>query len=126
MKLIPFLIILSLSSVALLAPLSIRAADTTADNSANNSTDNNGNAITAQSQSNDDADVKVTRSIRRALVKDSSLSVYAHNVKIITTKDHVVYLRGAVSSSDDVSKILSLATAHSHGDHVENQLSVSK
>lgn len=104
---------------------SIRAADANADNSGQNSADRDTSAVTPEKQSNADADVKVTREIRRALVKDASLSVYAHNLKIITTKDHVVYLRGPVGSSDDVAKIVSLAEQNSAGYPVKNQISVT-
>lgn len=96
-----------------------------ADNSANNKTDRDTAAVTPEKQSNAEADVKVTREIRRAIVNEKSLSVYAHNLKIITTMEHVVYLRGAVSSADDVSKIVSLAEKSSSGYPVKNQISVS-
>ena len=125
MKLLTYASLLSLSTIALLSPLSARAADPTADNSGNNASDANANALTPQAQSNHSADIKITRSIRRALVKDSSLSVYAHNLKIITTQDHMVYLRGTVASSDDVGKILSLAQQHSGGYPVKNELSIT-
>ena len=123
MKLLTYASLLSLSTIAFLSPLSARAADPTADNSGNNASD--ANALTPRAQSNHSADIKITRSIRRALVKDSSLSVYAHNLKIITTQDHTVYLRGTVASSDDVGKILSLAQQHSGGYSVKNELSVT-
>ena len=97
-----------------------------ADNSANNAPDQSQAAITPAKQSNAQADVEVTRSIRRAITKDSALSVYAHNIKIITTQDHVVYLRGAISSADDLKKIVALAQSNSNGYPVQNQLSVTK
>ena len=108
-----------------LFPLALsHAAD--ADNSGNNQTDQNKAAVTPEKQSNAEADVAVTRAIRRAIVKDSSFSVYAHNIKIITTTEHAVYLRGAISSSDDVDKIVSVAKTNSNGYAVNNQLSVTK
>jgi hyperosmotically inducible protein len=103
-------------------PISAHAAD--ADNSGSNVVDRNDDAKTPQSQSNDKADVDVTRAIRRAVVKDSSLSVYAHNVKIITTKEHTVYLRGAVPSQGEASKINDLAQQNSNGYAVKCQLSI--
>ncbi len=126
MKTKNLVLVLSLGALTAVFPVS-RAADSTpnADNSGNNTTDTQAKAVTPLSQSNADADIRVTRSIRRALVKDSSLSVYAHNIKIITTRDHVVYLRGAVSSSDDLGKIVALAGQNSQGYPVKNQLSVT-
>jgi len=97
-----------------------------ADNSANNAPDQSQSAITPVKQSNAQADLDVTRAIRRALTKDSTLSVYAHNIKVITTQEHTVYLRGTVSSSDDMAKIASLAKANANGYPVQNQLSVTK
>lgn len=105
--------------------LRTQGAGPDADNSANNKADQDSSAVTPEKQSNAEADVKVTRDIRRAIVKDDALSVYAHNLKIITTTNHVVYLRGAVSGSDDVSKIVSLAEKNSGGYPVKNQISVS-
>ena len=101
------------------------ASTNDADNSGNNVVDRRSDAKTPEVQSNAGKDVEVTRAIRRAIVKDDSLSVYAHNIKIITTADHAVFLRGAVSSSDDVDKIVALAKTNAHGYPVTNQLSVS-
>lgn len=118
-----FLRVLVVPAVLFLVPVAARAAD--ADNSTNNVTDRSQDAVTPESQSNKKEDVDVTRAIRRAVVKDPSLSVYAHNIKIITTTHHVVFLRGAVSSSDDVGKIVALAEKNSAGYPVKNQMSVS-
>ena len=107
-------------------PLCSANADTNADNSGQNMVDRSDSAKTPESQSNATADVAITRAIRKAIYHDSSLSVYAHNIKIITTKDHVVYLRGAISSNDDLAKINSLAEANSGGYPVKNQISVTK
>ena len=122
MKTLPQLVLAAGLSLFPLAP--ILAAD--ADNSGNNQTDQNAAAVTPEKQSNADADVAVTRAIRRAIVKDSTLSVYAHNIKIVTTKNHAVYLRGAISSADDLGKIVSLAKTNSNGYEVHNQISVTK
>lgn len=106
-------------------PIAGSAAGTDADNSANNQTDRDSSAVTPEKQSNAESDVSVTRAIRRAFVKDSSLSIYAHNLRIITTTEHVVYLRGAVGSNDDVAKIVSLAQQNSNGYPIKNRISVS-
>lgn len=121
----PILQMILIGALSVAAAGAVRAADANADNSGQNTADRETSAVTPEKQSNADVDVKVTRNIRRALVKDSSLSVYAHNLKIITTKDHVVYLRGPVGTSDDVSKIVSLAEQNSGGYPVKNQISVS-
>ena len=68
-----------------------------ADNTAKNQRDRNDNSITADQQSNSKSDLNLTADIRRAIVKDKSLSINAHNVKIITN-DGAVVLRGPVNS----------------------------
>lgn len=114
-----------LGALAVFTATPLLAAPNDADNSGNNAVDAHQDTVTPEKQSNAKEDVEITRTIRRALVKDSTLSVYAHNIKIITTTDHVVYLRGTVSSSDDVSKIAALAKANAGQYPVKNQLSVA-
>ena|ERR1700730_5304476 len=53
-------------------------------NSAVNVRDRNPAAMTADQQSNNKADMELTRQIRRAVMKDDSLSTMAHNVKIMS------------------------------------------
>lgn len=55
-----------------------------------------------------DKDVETTRQIRQALMGDESLSTNARNVKVITLKNKVT-IRGAVNSSDELSKVVNLA-----------------
>ena len=52
----------------------------------------------AAQQSNQSSDIAITRDIRRALMKDKSLSTAAHNVTIIT-KGGKVTLKGRVESA---------------------------
>lgn len=52
----------------------------------------------ASDQSNTEAAVRLAAQIRRALVKDKSLSVRAHNITVIV-KDGTITLRGIVDSS---------------------------
>ena len=60
------------------------------DNSGVNVRDRNPEAMTAGQQSNAKGDVELTRRIRRAVVKDNSLSMMAHNVKIISANGSVI------------------------------------
>ena len=60
------------------------------DNSAVNVRDRTPGAMTAGQQSNSTSDVELTRKIRRAVVQDHSLSMLAHNVKIISTNGAVM------------------------------------
>src|SRR5580658_4964666 len=59
---------------------------------------------TADQQKMNPADRAITQKIRRALHDDSALSVYAHNIKIIT-QDGKVTLRGPVRSEDEKASI---------------------
>ena len=63
----------------------------------------------AVQQSNQSSDIAITRDIRRALIKDKSLSVGAHNVTIIT-KGGKVTLKGRVESDAEKQTVESAAT----------------
>jgi hyperosmotically inducible periplasmic protein len=93
------------------------------DNSAVNVRDRNQNAMTADQQANAKTDVELTREIRRSVVKDQSLSMMAHNVKIVTAKGNVT-LRGPVKTEDEKNEIASKAQAIAGADKVDNQLEV--
>lgn len=58
----------------------------------------------AEQQSGAQSDREITRRIRRAIVKDKSLSVKAHNVKIITRNGEVT-LRGPVNSEEEKTTV---------------------
>lgn len=64
-----------------------------------------------------------TRDIRRAVVKDKSLSVLAHNVKIVSAKGKVT-LRGPVNTEKEKIAIAGKARAIAGRDNVDNQLEV--
>jgi osmotically-inducible protein OsmY len=93
------------------------------DNSGVNVRDRDAGAMTAGQQSNAKSDVELTRKIRRAVVKDGSLSMLAHNVKIISANGSVT-LRGPVKTEDEKTAIASKAQAIAGADKVDNQLEV--
>ena len=80
------------------------------DNAAVNMRDRAPEAMTAGQQSNANGDVNLTRKIRRAVVKDGTLSTMAHNVKIVTVAGHVT-LRGPVHSEQEKTVIGNKAEA---------------
>ena len=55
---------------------------------------------TAMQQSNDKSDIDLVAKIRKAVVKDKSLSTNAHNVKIVTNKGSVQVI-GPVANEDE-------------------------
>ena len=93
------------------------------DNSAVNVRDRDPGAMTAGEQSNSKSDVELTREIRRAVVKDHSLSMLAHNVKIVTANGSVT-LRGPVKTEEEKTAIASKAQQIAGADKVDNQLEV--
>ena len=125
-----------LMTVVLLAPLAlalpIRAADRTpsaqsgygADDTGRNVRDRAAGARTAGAQSNDATDLRITREIRQAVVKDDALSTNAHNVTIVTV-GRVVTLRGPVNSAEERAKIDAKARAVAGVKQVDNQLEVA-
>jgi hyperosmotically inducible periplasmic protein len=93
------------------------------DNSAVNVRDRAAGAMTADQQSNTKSDVTLSSDIRGAVVKDKSLSVTAHNVKIITVNGKVT-LRGPVNTQEEKTTIASDAQAIAGANNVDNQLEV--
>jgi hyperosmotically inducible periplasmic protein len=73
------------------------ATPTAPNNTAVNVRDRDAHAMTAGEQSNDKMDLELTRRIRRAVEKDSSLSMKAHNIKIVSENGNVT-LRGPVET----------------------------
>jgi hyperosmotically inducible periplasmic protein len=101
------------------------AADekTDADNTAINKRDRSGETNTSGDQSNSSSDLKVTQDIRRALMKDSELSMTAKNIKIVTA-DGQVTLRGPVKTAQEKTKIAQIAKSAAGGAQIVDQLDV--
>jgi osmotically-inducible protein OsmY len=55
------------------------------------------------------SDLDITQDIRKAIVADPSLSMYAHNVKIVV-EDGVVTLRGPVQSLEEREIVVNVAS----------------
>ena len=115
---------LSLICITTLA-LSAVAQETKPDNSAKNERDRSDETKTSGDQSNSSQDTKITADIRRAIVKDSSLTMAAKNVKIITAGGTVT-LRGPVNSAEEKTKIEQLAAAAAGGAKIDNQLEIKE
>ena len=116
-------IILTLLCVSVFT-LSAIAQDTpAADNTKKNERDRSGETTTSGDQSNSQEDVKITAAIRRAVVRDNSLSTTAKNVKIITANGTVT-LRGPVKNDAEKAKIAELAQSAAGNAKINNQLEV--
>ena len=102
----------------------VRAQQSAPDNSKTNQGDANKGATTADQQKMNAADRNITKEIRSSIMKDKSLSTYAHNIKIIT-QDGKVTLRGPVRSEDEKAAIESKAVAIAGANNVADQLEVA-
>ena len=92
------------------------------DNTAANKTDR-GSTPSADKARNDKTDRELMRNIRKDLMKDKSLSTYAHNVKVVAI-DGKVTLRGPVRSEDEKKAIEEHATKFAGAGNVSNELTV--
>jgi osmotically-inducible protein OsmY len=99
------------------------AAAQDADNTARNETDNSEAAKTPFDQSEDPAALEISANIRKAVLADDSLSLNAHNVKIITNAG-VVTLRGPVKSAAEKTAIEMKAKQVAGVTQVENLLEI--
>ncbi len=98
-------------------------AQTPADNTKVNTRDRAKGAVTADQQKENAGDRELTQKIRRALIKDKSLSTYAHNVKVIA-QDGQVTLKGPVRSDKERQSVEAKAIEVAGAGHVTNQISV--
>lgn len=125
MKKVTLLFAIALSAaVVLSAPPTVKAeySATKADNAKKNQEENM--EATAEQQKETDSDREITRKIRRAVVKDKSLSMKAHNVKIIT-KDGNVTLKGPVKTEKEKTAIEKAAARVVGKGKITNELEVA-
>jgi hyperosmotically inducible protein len=94
-----------------------------ADNLGMNQRDAASQKMTPEDQPNDKTDIKLAARVRRAIMKDKTLSMSAHNVKLVAARG-VVNLRGPVANADEKAKIESDVSTVPGVSHVDNQLDV--
>ena len=116
-------IILTLLCVSVFTLSAIAQDTAAADNTRKNERDRSGETTTSGDQSNSQEDVKITAAIRRAVVRDNSLSTTAKNVKIITANGTVT-LRGPVKNDAEKTKMAELAQSTAGNVKIDNQLEV--
>jgi hyperosmotically inducible protein len=98
--------------------------NTAPDNTRTNKQDRQQSSPTADQQKANSSDTDITKQIRSSVVKDKSLSTYAHNVKIIV-QDGKVTLKGPVRSEEEKSNIAAKAAAVAGESNVTNQLTIA-
>ena len=131
MKLIGFTVLLSTSAWAVaqsnasaVVPPEVQGIATPrADNTEMNTRDKTGATQTPQKQTNRKQDRKILAAVRRAIIADKTLSMSAHNVKIVT-QDSVVTLRGPVKNEIEKSKIEVIVKQVAGVTSVVNQLDI--
>jgi hypothetical protein len=94
-----------------------------ADNTAQNTGDRSRGTLTPLNQGTSDSDMEITRQIRKQIMADDTLSVNAHNVKVITVNGKVA-LRGTVNNQDEKRKIDDIATKVATPGNVDDQIQV--
>lgn len=95
-----------------------------AENTGINVRDRDPSKVTVFDQGGSEADRQISASIRKAVVDDDSLSMNAHNVKIITSEG-VVTLRGPVDSAAEKASIEAKAQSVPGVAKVDSQLEVA-
>jgi hyperosmotically inducible protein len=94
------------------------------DNTKTNKRDRDNGSATADQQRMNPTDRDLARRIRASLMKDKSLSTYAHNIKIMA-QDGKITLKGPVRSEEEKSAIEAKATDVAGAGNVTNQLEVT-
>lgn len=118
---------------ALLAPMAFaqQAADQTgattkaADNTKMNERDRSRDALTPADQPNNTADIKLAAAVRSAIVGDDSLSIMAHNVKLIASAGAVT-LRGPVKTDAEKTRVEELVRSVPGVHLVTNNLDIKQ
>ncbi len=95
-----------------------------ADNTKINQRDRDKSEPTADQQKETTTDRQLAQQIRKAIVKDKSLSTYGHNIKVIA-QNGMVTLKGPVKSDEEKQAIESKAAQIAGADKVTSELQVA-
>ena len=94
-----------------------------ADNTKVNQRDRNRSEPTADNQKENPADRQLAQQIRRAIVKDKSLSSNAHNIKVIA-QNGMVTLKGPVDSESEKQTVEAKASQVAGAEKVSSEIQV--
>jgi hyperosmotically inducible protein len=112
-----------LAGMATLTSAQDNSPQTPPDNTKVNQRDKDKTEPTADQQKENPSDRDIAQQIRKSVMKDKSLSTYAHNVKIIA-QNGLVTLKGPVTSDDEKKAIETKAAAVVGQDKVTSELEV--
>jgi osmotically-inducible protein OsmY len=99
----------------------LAVANSPVENTSQNVRDSGDATLTPEDQKETKGDIKITAAIRRAVTRIESLSLDAHNAKIIT-RNGVVTLRGPVENQAEKDKLQKIAQKTRGVKQVDNQL----
>ena len=99
------------------------AASSALENTGINARDKNNTTLTPEDQKETKKDIRITAHIRKAVVRDKSLSIDAQNAKIIT-RSGVVTLRGPVANEAESKALQKIAKKTRGVVKVDNQLEI--
>ena len=114
-------LIFCVSLMAMPIPQYQNNQQTAPDNTKKNKDQNSPNA---DQQKMTPGDRAITQKIRKAIHEDTSLSTYAHNIKIVA-QDGKVTLRGPVRSEDEKNNLQAKAATVAGQENVTNQLEIA-
>lgn len=110
-----------MASCALVAGSAMFGQSTQPDNTKVNKADRAPGAVTADQQKMNKSDRETARQIRKSIVADKTLSMYAHNIKVIVQNGNVT-LKGPVHTEEEKKTIESYASKVAST--VDNQITV--
>ena len=116
-------VLLTAGVVASAQEPSTQQASPAPDNTKVNERDRSENEPTADQQKDNRSDRDITQQIRQSLMKDKSISTYAHNVKIVTQNGQVT-LKGPVRSEDEKKAIETKASEVAGDGKVTSELNI--
>ena len=114
---------LSISALAACLLAAGALAQTPPDNTKANQRDRAATAPTTDQGKNNVTDRELAQKIRKSIVNDSSLSTYAHNVKVIAQGGQVT-LKGPVRSEDEKQNVEQKAAEVAGSGHVTDEITV--
>jgi len=116
--------VVGLALVGVISVTALNAQTPAPDNTKVNVRDRSKEAVTADQQKENAADRDLTQKIRQALMKDKSLSTYAHNVKVVAQEGRVT-LKGPVRTAAERQSVEAKAIAIAGEGHVSNEITVA-
>jgi len=115
---------LTISAFGVSGTINAQEPGTKPDNTKVNKQDRAKSEPTADQQKENKSDRDLAKEIRQAIVKDKSLSTYAHNVKVIV-QNGAVTLKGPVRSAEEKAAVEAAAKTAAGSASIQNDLSIA-